>query len=205
MWRVWKSVRSYRQDPEWRYRKRESREWVKAFGPPAHPFGKRGNHVKHVLEGRVRGYETTFFHLAAVHEGGRHPSDVSRYSVAVLPLPGALPATEVSVASLVRWLGTEPLPPRAGIAVHLLPGRKPRMVACSVDPDFAGLILTERVVRMTADAKMGWRLHGDHMIGWIKEHKPYQRIIGLAEVMADIVGEFPVSVWSRDSAEQEHY
>ncbi|MFI1617045.1 hypothetical protein ACH4VT_08670 [Streptomyces lydicus] len=178
---------------------------MKAFAPPAHPFGTRGNHVKHVLEGRVRGYETTLFHLAAVHEGGRHPSDVSMYSVAVLTLPGALPASEVSVASLVRWLSTEPLPPRAGTAVPLLPGRRPRMIACSVDPDFAELILTERVVRMTADAKMGWRLHGDRIIGWIKDHKPYQRIIGLAEVMADVVGEFPAEVWTRDPAEQERH
>lgn len=125
--------------------------------------------------------------------------------MAVLTLPGALPATEVSVASLVRWLGPEPLPPRVGIAVPLLPGRKPRMVACSVDPDFAGLVLTERVVRMTADAKTGWRLHEDQMIGWIKERKPYQRIIGLAEVTADVIGEFPASVWSRDPSDQERY
>ncbi|MFF8312086.1 hypothetical protein [Streptomyces lydicus] len=79
------------------------------------------------------------------------------------------------------------------------------MDACSVDPDFAELILTERVVRMTADAKMGWRLHGDRMIGWIKDHKPYQRIIGLAEAMTDVVGESPAAVWTRDPAGQERY
>ncbi|WP_328686815.1 hypothetical protein OG879_01885 [Streptomyces caniferus] len=205
MWQVWKSVRAYREDPEWRYRKREPRGWVKAFGTPGHPFGTRGNHVKHVLEGHVRGFETTLFHLAAVHEGGRHPTDVSRYSVAVLTLPGPLPAASVSVAGLVRWLGTEPLPPRAGTPIQLPQGRSPRMVACSVDPDFAELILTERVVRMTADAKMGWRLHGDRMIGWIKEHKPYERIIGLAETMAEVLGEFPASVWPQDPSDQEHY
>lgn len=56
---------------------------------------------------------------------------------------------------------------------------------------------------MTADAKMGWRLHGDRMIGWIKERKPYERVIGLAEAMADVMGEFPASVWTRDPANPE--
>ncbi|MEU9121168.1 hypothetical protein AB0C96_15165 [Streptomyces sp. NPDC048506] len=110
--------------------------------------------------------------------------------MAVLTLPGTLPATSVSVASLVRLLKTEPLPPRAGTPVHLPPGRKPRMVACSVDPAFAELALTERVIRMTADAKMGWRLHEDRMIGWLKERKPYERLIELAETMADVIDEF---------------
>ncbi|MFF4607661.1 hypothetical protein ACFY12_33600 [Streptomyces sp. NPDC001339] len=191
MWRVWKSVRTYREDPEWRYRKRESRQWLDAFGKPGHPFGTRGNHVKHVLEGQIRGYQATLFHLAAVHDGGKHPTDVSWYSVVVLTLPSALPATSVSVASLVRLLGTAPLPPRAGTAVHLPPGRKPRMVACSVDPAFAELALTERVIRMTADAKMGWRLHEDRMIGWIANYKPYERLIELAEAMTDVIDEFP--------------
>ncbi|MFB6438924.1 hypothetical protein ACFCVY_19425 [Streptomyces sp. NPDC056411] len=196
-------MRAYREDPEWQYRKRESRDWVKAFGVPGHPFGPRGNHVKHVLEGRVRGYEATLFHLAAVHQGGRHPTDVSMYAVAVLTLPGRLPATSASVASLVRWLGTEPLPPRAGTPVHLPSRHKPRMVTCSVDPAFAERVLTEQVIRMTADATMGWRLHEDRMIGWIKDHQPYERLIALAETMTEILAEFPASVWQQGPTGQE--
>lgn len=49
---------------------------------------------------------------------------------------------------------------------------------------------------MTADAKMGWRLHQNQMIGWLKERRPHEKVVGLAEVMADVVAEFPDSVWT---------
>lgn len=55
MWKVWQSIRVYREDPEWRYRKKEFRDWVKACGAPGHPVGVRGHHVKHVREGWVPG------------------------------------------------------------------------------------------------------------------------------------------------------
>ncbi|MFI0790216.1 hypothetical protein ACH4Q6_32020 [Streptomyces lydicus] len=151
----------------------------------------------------MRGYEATLFHLAAVRRGGRYGTDVHFYSVAVLALPRSFPDTVASVGTLVYGLRMDPLPPRAGAAVHVPTGRKPRMIACSVDPAFAELIFTERVLRMTADAKMGWRLHGDRMIGWIKERKPYERVIDLAEAMADVVAELPASVPARDPDDQE--
>ncbi|KOU08563.1 hypothetical protein ADK86_03665 [Streptomyces sp. NRRL F-5755] len=195
MWRFRKNLRRYREDPDWHYRKRESRDWVRQFGAPGHPFGPRGNHVKHILEGHIRGYEATLFHLAAVHKGGRPATDVSMYSVAVLALPAALPATVLSPASLVRRLAAPPLPPRAGTPVDLSPAHRPRMTACSTDPAFAGLILTEQAIRRAADTKTGWRLHEAHIIGWIKERKPYERIIELAETLANVVEEFPEAVW----------
>ncbi|MGW1790805.1 hypothetical protein ACWCO0_17025 [Streptomyces tubercidicus] len=197
MRQVRKSIRKYREDPEWHhYRKRESRHWVDMFGRPGYPFGVLGNHATHVLEGQVRGYPSTLFHLAAVHRGGRYVTDVNYYSVAVLSLPKSLPDTAVSVEALVRSLHTDPFPPRAGSPVHLPPGRHPRMVKCSVDPAFAELVITEQVGRMTADAKMGWRLHQNQMIGWLKERRPHEKVVGLAEVMADVVAEFPESVWT---------
>ncbi|QRX95834.1 hypothetical protein [Streptomyces noursei] len=115
--------------------------------------------------------------------------------MAVLTLPGALPAATVSVASLVRWLNTVPLPPRAGTPVYLPPRRKPHVIMCSANHAFAKSVFTERVIHMTADAKMGWRLHENQMIGWINNYKPYDQLIGLAETMADIVDEFPADVW----------
>ncbi|MFE6689075.1 hypothetical protein ACFVFQ_21715 [Streptomyces sp. NPDC057743] len=193
-----KSISRYREDPDWHhYRKRESRDWVREFGLPGYPFGTLRNHALHVLEGQARGYPTTLFHLAGVRRGGRYVTDVNRYSVAVLTLPYSLPDTAVSIASLVQVLHTEPFPPSAGIPVHLPSGRTPRMVKCSVDPTFAELVITERVVRMTADTKCGWRLHGKHMIGWIKEMRPYEKVVALTHAMADILAEFPASsaVW----------
>ncbi|REK84651.1 hypothetical protein DY245_42065 [Streptomyces inhibens] len=144
------------------------------------------------------------FHLAGVRKGGRYGTIVNMYSVAVLTLPGSLPDTSVSVGTLVYRLRMDPFPPRAGTPLHLPPGRRPRMVKCCVDRAFAELVITERVVRMTAEAKMGWRLHGNHMIGWIKERKPYERVIGLAEAMADVVAEFPASVWTWETGDCRH-
>ncbi|MGX1758354.1 hypothetical protein ACWIG5_15850 [Streptomyces lydicus] len=203
MWPVRNSIRKLREDPQWHhYRKRESGDWVCAFGIPGYPFGTLRNHAQHVFEGQVRGYRTTLFQLAGVRIGGRYVTDVHRYSVAALTLPGSLPDTAVSVAALVRGLHTEPFPPGAGSPVHQPAGRRPRMTKCSVDPAFAELVITERVVRMTAEGKMGWRLHGNHMIGWIKEMKPYERIIALAETMADILAEFPASAATWDTGDR---
>ncbi|PBC80606.1 hypothetical protein SAMN05428954_6829 [Streptomyces sp. 2112.3] len=47
------------------------------------------------------------------------------------------------------------------------------------------------MVRITANAAMGWRLHKNYMIGWIKERKPYERLIGLAESVTGVLAEFP--------------
>ncbi|SEC62507.1 hypothetical protein SAMN05428945_3410 [Streptomyces sp. 2224.1] len=200
MWQVRNSIRRYREDPEWHnYRKKESAEWIRQFGIPGHPFGTFRNHALHVLEGQVRGYPATLFHLAGVRKGGRYGTISNRYSVAALTIPVSLPATSVSVGTLIYRLRSESLPPRAGASIHLPAGSKPRMSKCSVDPAFAELAITARVVHMTADAKIGWRLHGNHMIGWIKEMKPYEKIIALAETMADIFAEFPPSspAWER--------
>ncbi|WP_438486617.1 hypothetical protein [Streptomyces sp. S186] len=192
---MWKSVRQYRQDPAWYgYRKWESADWYRQFGRPAYPFGAQRNYTRHVLQGQVRGYEATLFHLAAVCRASQHGTYY--YSVAVLTLLGHLPDTAVTLGRLVYSLNTDPLPPRAGPPVYLPPRRKPRMIMCSVDHAFAKSVVTERVVRMTAEAKMGWRLHENQMIGWIHDYKPFDRVVGLAETMADIVGEFPADVWS---------
>ncbi|MGW2635318.1 hypothetical protein ACWC2K_39420, partial [Streptomyces chattanoogensis] len=177
----------------------DSADWVKQFGAPGHPFGTLRNHAQHVLEGEVRGYPTTLFHLAGVRRGGRYGTISNMYSVAVLTQPYIFPDTSLSVGTLIYRLRSEPLPPRAGTPIHLPPGHKPRMSECSVDPAFAELVITDRVVRMTADAKMGWRLHGNHMIGWMKEKKPYEKVVRLAETMADILAEFPASAQTWES------
>ncbi|KOT91091.1 hypothetical protein ADK86_24365 [Streptomyces sp. NRRL F-5755] len=75
------------------------------------------------------------------------------------------------------------------------------MSKCSVDPAFAELVITENVIRRTAEAKAGWRLHGHHMIGWISERRPYEKIVGLAEAMTAILGEFPASVWTGNTGD----
>ncbi|MFI0260234.1 hypothetical protein ACH4OW_14525 [Streptomyces sp. NPDC017056] len=133
----------------------------------------------------------TLFHLAGVRKGGRYGTAVNMYSVAVLTLPAALPDTSVSVGKLVYRLRADPLPPGAGKPIYLPSGRRPRMSQCSVDPAFAEAAVTDKVVRMTAEAKAGWRLHGHHMIGWIGERRPYEEIVRLAETMTAILGEFP--------------
>ncbi|MFI2240952.1 hypothetical protein [Streptomyces chrestomyceticus] len=134
--------------------------------------------------------------MAAVRKGGRYGTAVNMYSVAVLTLPAALPDTSVSLGTVVYRLRADPLPASAGRPVHLPSGRRPRMIMCTVDPAFAELVVTEETVRMTADAKAGWRLHGHHMIGWIRERRPYGEIAGLAETMTAILGAFPASVWT---------
>lgn len=113
MWRVRRSIRTYRENPAWHhYQQKAPSEWVRQFGVPGHPFGSYRNHSRHVLEGEIRGYPTTLFHLAAVRKGGRYGTVVNMYSVAVLKLPVAFPDTSVSVGRLVYRLREEPLPPQ---------------------------------------------------------------------------------------------
>ncbi|MEU7434637.1 hypothetical protein AB0B07_27960 [Streptomyces sioyaensis] len=147
----------------------------------------------------MRGYPATLFHLSGVRKGGRYGTSLNMYSVAALTLPTSLPDTSVSVGTVVYRLRSEPLPPRAGVPVHLPQGRRPRMIKCSVDPAFAKLVITEPVVRITAGAHMGWRLHGNQMIGWLKGRKPYGKLVGVAETMADVLAEFPASALTGDS------
>ncbi|MEU3988840.1 hypothetical protein OG229_31560 [Streptomyces platensis] len=205
MWRVGKSVQKYRNDPDWHsYRTREPDDWLTQFGFPGHPFGTFRNHIHHVLEGQVRGYPTTLFHLAGVRKGGRYGTLVNTYSVAVLTLPTTFPDTSVSVGTLVYRLRNAPLPPDAGTPTHLSAGRNPRMIKCSIDPAFAELVITEPVVRITVGAKMGWRLHRNHMLGWLKDRKPYEKVVSLAETMTDILAEFPASAEAWEIRDGRH-
>ncbi|WP_328688645.1 hypothetical protein OG879_18285 [Streptomyces caniferus] len=68
---------------------------------------------------------------------------------------------------------------------------------CASDPGFATLISTYAMERRMHDARLGWRIEGDRMIGWTHGRETYEDLLPLAETLAAIVDDFPERAWCR--------
>ncbi|WP_411129059.1 hypothetical protein [Streptomyces sp. x-19] len=66
---------------------------------------------------------------------------------------------------------------------------------CADDPDFAALISTYVMERLMHDARMGWRIEGNRMIGWTSGRKTYEDLLPLAETLVTLIDGFPQQAW----------
>ncbi|MCZ1008681.1 hypothetical protein [Streptomyces lydicus] len=201
MFEVRRSIRRYRDDPAWTYRKK-ARDYLATFDRGGYPFslGPQGNGVRDLLQGNLRGQEVCLFHLNAWRRtGGSNRATVAhKFSVAVLPLPRVLPATAFTSRRL-SWCAQEwnlpALPRNAGRSTDL-PNLGSHLVdCCSVDPAFAALISTHAMERLMHKACMGWRIEENRMIAWTQGRKTYEKLLSLAETLATIIGDFPEQAW----------
>ncbi|MGV4923716.1 hypothetical protein K2224_01220 [Streptomyces sp. BHT-5-2] len=197
MFEVRKSIKRFRDDPAWTYRKRD-RAYLDTFNHDGYPFslGPDGLSLRHLLQGSLQGREVSMFHLRALKGSGR--AHVAwPYSVAVLPLPRALPATAFTSRRLMLP-GREKRP-----ALPRTPGRfrdlteigTHRVHCHSEDVDFAALINTYALERLMHKAQLGWRIEGSRMIGWTDGRKTYEDLLSLAETVASIIDDFPAEAW----------
>ncbi|MGX1759680.1 hypothetical protein ACWIG5_22665 [Streptomyces lydicus] len=200
MFEVRKSIRRFRDDPGWTYRKR-ARDYLATFQGDGYPFslGPQGVSARNLLQGSFHGREVSLFHLLASHRtGGSNRAIVTvTYSVAVLSLPRALPATAFTSNRLVpTGRQKRPALPRTPgwhrdlveIGAHLVQ-------CCSEDPDFAALLHTSALERVMHDARLGWRIEGSRIIGWTYGRKTYEDLLSLAETVAALIDDFPERVW----------
>ncbi|QRX91138.1 hypothetical protein [Streptomyces noursei] len=197
MFEVRRSINRFRDDPAWTYRKKD-RDYLNTFNHDGYPFslGPDGLSLRHLLQGGLLGREVSMFHLRALKRSGR--AHVAwPYSVAVLPLPRALPATAFTSRRLMLS-GREKLP-----ALPRTPGRfrdlteiGTHLVHChSADVDFAALINTYALERLMHKAQLGWRIEGSRMIGWTDGFKTYEDLLSLAETVGSIIDGFPEHAW----------
>ncbi|GGX36637.1 hypothetical protein [Streptomyces noursei] len=203
MFRVRKSIKHFREDPAWAYRKRAP-DYLASFEQDGYPFslGPRGNFIRHLFQGTVQDRPTSLFHHSARRLGGGSPGRTQSwddYSVAVVTLPRALPATAFTSGTFIheteKWK-RRAIPVSAG-TYQDRPGGGPMDAVRrqSVDPDFAVLIDTKQVHQLTRRAHLGWRIDGDRIIGWTRGRKPFDEIQGMADTLIAIVGAFPEQAW----------
>ncbi|MEU9118033.1 hypothetical protein AB0D04_41515 [Streptomyces sp. NPDC048483] len=105
-----KSIKRFRDDPAWTYRK-HARDYLATFDRGGYPFslGPDGLAIRNLLQGSFHGREVSLFHLRAWQHGAK--AHVAwTYSVAVLRLPRALPATAVTSRRLAASHRVEKLP-----------------------------------------------------------------------------------------------
>jgi hypothetical protein len=203
MFRVRKSIKRFREDPTWMYQK-SARDYLATFAQDGYPFslGPRGNIIRNLFQGTVQGCPVSLFHHVARTPGGVSVGSNETwvdYSVAVVGLSRALPATAFTSGRFVRETNNGELaaiPVSAGPAQDV-PGGGPldAVRRQSVDVDFAVLIDTEPVHRLTREAGIGWRIDGDRIIGWGRLHKPFDEIQAIAETLIAIVDAFPERAW----------
>lgn len=89
MFEIRKSIKRFRDDPAWTYRK-HAREYLSTFDRGGYPFslGPDGLAIRNLLQGSFRGREVSLCHLLAWQRGAK--ANVAwTYSVAVLRLPRA--------------------------------------------------------------------------------------------------------------------
>ncbi|CAM5506178.1 MULTISPECIES: hypothetical protein [Streptomyces] len=197
MFEVRKSIKRFRDDPAWTYRKR-ARDYLDTFDRRGYPFsfGPDGIALRDLLQGSFRGQEVSLFHLLAWQRTGK--ANVAwTYSVAVFPLPRALPATALTSRRLAssRMERIRALNRATGRAKDL-PHLGTHLVRyCADDPDFAELISTYAMERLMHSARLGWRIEGNRMIGWTHGRKTYEDLLSLAETLATIIDSFPEQAW----------
>ncbi|MFI0155648.1 hypothetical protein [Streptomyces lydicus] len=203
MFRVRKSIKRFRDDPAWVYH-RTAPKYLASFEQDGYPFslGPRGNVIRHLFQGAVQGRPTSLFHHTARTPGGASPGASEAwdsYSVAVVTLPRPLPATAFTSGSFLhetRKGQRRAIPASAGI-YRDCPGGGPldAVRRQSVDVDFAVLLDTKEVHTLTREARIGWRIDGDRIIGWSTGHKPFDEIQGMADTLISIVDVFPARAW----------
>ncbi|WP_274916636.1 hypothetical protein [Streptomyces sp. WZ-12] len=198
MFDVHKSIKRFQNDPAWTYRK-TARDYLATFDHLGYPFslGPDGIAIRNLLQGRFRGRDVSLFHLLAWQRSGK--ANVAwTYSVAVIPLPRALPATALTwgqLASSVRAEKRSALNRVTGRARDL-PDLGTHLVSyCASDPDFAVLISNYAMERLMHKARMGWRIEGDRVIGWTSGRKTYEDILSLTETLTTIIEGFPEEAW----------
>ncbi|MGW2917229.1 hypothetical protein ACWDBF_05110 [Streptomyces angustmyceticus] len=197
MFEVRKSIKRFRDDPAWTYRK-QGRDYLDTFDRRGYPFslGPDGLALRHLLQGSFRGREVSLFHLLAWQRSGK--ANVAwTYSVVVLPLPRVLPATALTSRRLASSR-VEKIPAlnRVTSRGRDLPGLGTHLVRyCADDPDFAALISTHALERLMHKARLGWRIEGDRMIGWTYGRRTYEELLSLAETVAAIIEGFPEQAW----------
>ncbi|MGX1760869.1 hypothetical protein ACWIG5_28795 [Streptomyces lydicus] len=203
MFEVRKSIKRFRADPDWVYRRR-AQEYLAGFDRGGYPFslGPDGLAIRDLLQGRFHGVEVSLFHLLAWTRRGTTGSAAnvaSTYSVAVLPLRRALPATAFT-SSRLSWCTREwkrrALPRTTG-GYKDMPDLGTHLIRCvSTDPDFATLLNTYAMERLMHDARLGWRIEADRMIGWTQGRKTYEDLLAMTEMLVAIIDEFPEQAWS---------
>ncbi|MFI2189900.1 hypothetical protein [Streptomyces sioyaensis] len=197
MFEVRKSIKRFRDAPAWTYHKRD-RDYLDTFNHDGYPFslGPNDLSLRNLLQGSLHGREVSMFHLRALKRSGR--AHVAwPYSVAVLPLPRALPATAFTSRRLMLS-GREKRP-----ALPRTPGRfrdlteiGTHLVRChSEDFDFAALINTYALERLMHKAQLGWRIEGNRMIGWTDGRKTYEDLLSMTETLVTIIDDFPEQAW----------
>ncbi|MFG2141529.1 hypothetical protein [Streptomyces sp. NPDC048650] len=198
MFEIRKSIKRFRDDPAWTYRK-HARDYLDTFDSGGYPFslGRDGLAIRNLLQGNFRGREVSLFHLLAWQRGAK--ANVAwTYSVTVLRLPRALPATAVTSRRLAASHRVEKRPALNRLTGHAeeLPDLGTHLVCyCASDPDFAALISTYAMERRMHDTKLGWRIEGDRMIGWTHGRKTYENLLSLNETVAVIIDDFPEQAW----------
>lgn len=198
MFEIRKSIKRFRDDPDWTYRK-HAREYLATFDHGGYPFslGPDGLAIRNLVQGRCRGQELSLFHLLAWQRGAK--ANVAwTYSVAVLRLPRTLPATAVTSRRLTASHRVEKRPAlnRLTGPARDLPDLGTHLVHyCASDSDFAALISTYAMERRMHDARLGWRIEGNRMIGWTHGRATYEALLSLAETLAVIVKGFPEEAW----------
>ncbi len=198
MFEIRKSIKRFRDDPDWTYRK-HARDYLATFDRGGYPFslGPDGLAIRNLLQGNFHGRELSLFHLLAWQRGAK--ANVAwTYSVAVLRLPRTFPATAVTSRRLAASHRVEKRPAlnRLTGPARPLPDLGTHLVHyCASDLDFAALISTYAMERRMNDARLGWRIEKDRMIGWTHGRETYEDLLSLAEDLAAIVDGFPDQVW----------
>lgn len=197
MFEVRKSIKRFRDDPAWTYRKR-GRDYLATFDRGGYPFnlGPHGCGVCDLLQGSFHGREVSLFHLLAWQRSGK-ANVAYTYSVAVLPLPRVLPATAATSRRLASSrVDRTPALNRVTGRGRDLPDLGTHLVRyCADDPDFAALLSTYAMERLMHEARLGWRIEGNRMIGWTYGRTTYEALLSLAETLQAIIDDFPAEAW----------
>ncbi|MFJ5952491.1 hypothetical protein [Streptomyces noursei] len=200
MFEVRKSIKRFRNDPAWSYQEKDQ-DYLATFEHGGYPFslGPGGLAIRDHLRGGVNGQEVSMFHLLAWQRLTGHGAAFPRtYSVAVLPLPRSLPATGFT-SRLLLWDtndGKRRALPHSSNSYTYLPNLGSHLVRhYSKEHDFAALINTYAMERLMHDARLGWRIEGNRMIGWTYGRKTYEDLLAMVDTLTTIVDGFPEQTW----------
>ncbi|PJN38344.1 hypothetical protein CG747_24075 [Streptomyces sp. CB02959] len=200
MFEVRKSIQRFRNDPAWIYRK-TAPDYLTTFERGGYPFslGPGGLAIRDLLQGDVNGREVSMFHLLAWPRLTGKGAASRTYSVAVLPLPRTLPTTGVT-SCLLSWDTNDwkrGALPHSSNSYTYLPNLGSHLVRhYSKEHDFAALINTHAMERLMHDARLGWRIEGNRMIGWTSGRKTYEDLLTMVDTLTTIIDGFPEQAWN---------
>ncbi|MGD3106683.1 MULTISPECIES: hypothetical protein [unclassified Streptomyces] len=202
MFKVRKSIKRFRDNPAWTYRK-HARDYLATFERGGYPFslGPHGARIDNLLQGAVQGREVSLFHLLAWQRplGSSGSSMPDTYSVAVLPLPRALPHTAFT-SSRLSWRTREWQ--RVALPSSIYGHRDLKDLGShlvrhfTTDPEFAALINSYALEKLMHKAELGWRIEGSRMIGWTSGRKTYEDLLTMVDTLTIIIDDFPEQVWN---------